>query len=73
MGYPSLHPWEESPPSLGTRKEVLGMLFCFLLGHSRLSNNNRHTLIPPRGYSIAGVNGSSGQWVDGFGILIRAG
>lgn len=30
----------------------------------------RHTLIPPRGYSIAGVYGSCGQWIDGFGLII---
>ena len=30
----------------------------------------RHTLIPPRGYSIAGVAGSYGQWVDGFSLII---
>lgn len=29
-----------------------------------------HTLIPPRGYSIAGIYGSFGQWVDGFGLII---
>jgi hypothetical protein len=31
---------------------------------------SRSSLIPPRGYSIAGVTGSCGQWVDGFGILL---
>lgn len=30
----------------------------------------RHTLIPPRGYSIAGVYGSVGPWLDGFGLII---
>lgn len=30
-----------------------------------------HTLIPPRGYSICGVSGSCGPWVDGFSTLIR--
>ena len=30
----------------------------------------RHTLIPPRGYSIAGVYGSCGPWIDGFGLII---
>jgi hypothetical protein len=29
-----------------------------------------HTMIPPRGYSIAGVTGSCGAWVDGFGIIL---
>ena len=30
----------------------------------------RHTLIPPRGYSVAGVYGSSGPWRDGLGLII---
>ncbi|KND93338.1 putative zinc metalloproteinase [Tolypocladium ophioglossoides CBS 100239] len=30
-----------------------------------------HTLITPRGYSICGVSGSSGPWVDGFSVLIK--
>jgi hypothetical protein len=30
----------------------------------------RHTLIPPRGYSIAGIYGSCGPWIDGFGLII---
>lgn len=29
-----------------------------------------HTLIPPRGYSIAGIYGTCGQWVDGLGLII---
>jgi hypothetical protein len=29
-----------------------------------------HTLIPPRGYNIAGVSGSCGAWLDGFQLLI---
>ncbi|KAH6891004.1 putative peptidase family-domain-containing protein [Thelonectria olida] len=29
-----------------------------------------HTLIPPRGYSICGVSGSCGPWLDGFSILV---
>lgn len=32
--------------------------------------SHRHTLIPPRGYSIAGVYGSCGPWLDGFGLII---
>lgn len=31
---------------------------------------HRHTLIPPRGYSIAGIYGSCGPWIDGFGLII---
>lgn len=30
----------------------------------------RHALIPPRGYSIAGVSGSCGAWVDGISLII---
>ena len=30
----------------------------------------RHTLITPRGHSLAGVSGSCGQWIDGFQIII---
>ncbi|KAJ8063810.1 hypothetical protein OCU04_007669 [Sclerotinia nivalis] len=30
----------------------------------------RHTLIPPRGYTIAGVSGSCAAWIDGFGIIL---
>lgn len=30
----------------------------------------RHTLIPPRGYNIAGIYGSCAQWLDGFGLII---
>ncbi|GME22076.1 Mannose-binding lectin [Neofusicoccum parvum] len=29
-----------------------------------------HTLIPPRGYGIAGISGSCGQWLDGFALVI---
>ncbi|MCJ1412404.1 hypothetical protein MMC19_006498 [Ptychographa xylographoides] len=29
-----------------------------------------YTLIPPRGYSIAGVSGSYGPWLDSFALLI---
>lgn len=30
----------------------------------------RHTLIPPLGYKIAGISGSSGPWVDGISLII---
>lgn len=33
-------------------------------------NGSLNTLIPPIGYSIAGVTGSCAAWVDGFGVLI---
>jgi len=29
-----------------------------------------HTLIPPRGYTIGGVSGSCGAWLDGFRLII---
>jgi hypothetical protein len=46
--------------STGRRSEVFG----------NARGGSGHTLIPPRGYSIAGVFGSCGQWVDGFGLVI---
>ncbi|KAJ5293916.1 hypothetical protein PENANT_c009G08065 [Penicillium antarcticum] len=30
-----------------------------------------HTLIPPLGYKIAGIAGSSASWVDGFSLIIQ--
>ncbi|KAF7720113.1 Zinc metallopeptidase-like protein [Penicillium ucsense] len=30
-----------------------------------------HTLIPPLGYKIAGIAGSSGSWVDGFSLIVQ--
>ncbi|KAI5466487.1 putative peptidase family-domain-containing protein [Mariannaea sp. PMI_226] len=32
-----------------------------------------HTLIPPRGYTICGVSGSCGPWLDGFSVLFATG
>ncbi|KAJ8106570.1 hypothetical protein OPT61_g9445 [Boeremia exigua] len=29
-----------------------------------------HTLIPPRGYTIGGLSGSSAAWLDGFSLII---
>ncbi|KAF2033347.1 hypothetical protein EK21DRAFT_59100 [Setomelanomma holmii] len=29
-----------------------------------------HTLIPPRGYTIGGISGSSAAWLDGFALII---
>ncbi|KAH8645649.1 putative peptidase family-domain-containing protein [Xylariales sp. PMI_506] len=29
-----------------------------------------HTLLPPRGYTLCGVSGSCGPWVDGFSLII---
>ncbi|KAF1843664.1 zinc metallo protein-like proteinase [Cucurbitaria berberidis CBS 394.84] len=29
-----------------------------------------HTLIPPRGYTIGGISGSCGSWIDGFSLII---
>jgi hypothetical protein len=31
---------------------------------------SRHSLIPPRGYSIVGISGTCGDWVDGFSLII---
>lgn len=36
----------------------------------RLTGYYSYHVIPPRGYSIAGVYGSAGAWLDGFGLII---
>ena len=43
-----------------------------MTAHHKIANvfTFRHTLIPPRGYSIAGIYGSCGPWIDGFGLVI---
>ncbi|KAM3069934.1 hypothetical protein ACMFMG_004029 [Clarireedia jacksonii] len=46
--------------SLGRKSQVFG----------NPNGGSGHTLIPPRGYSIAGVSGSCAAWVDGFGIIL---
>lgn len=46
--------------SLGRRSPIFG----------NAHGGSAHTLIPPRGYTICGVAGSCGPWVDGFSILI---
>lgn len=46
--------------SLGRRSPVYGD------AHGGSGNN----LVPPRGYTICGVAGSCGPWVDGFSVLI---
>ena len=45
-------------------------LRALMLRMHRLTRYIRHTLIPPRGYTIAGIAGSCGQWVDGFSLII---
>ncbi len=44
----------------------------FLHAHTcgRLLTVTRHTLIPPRGYTIGGLSGSSAAWLDGFSLII---
>ena len=64
--------------SLGRKSEVFGNALggsgyvADLLPSSQayLTLVYRHTLIPPRGYSIAGIAGSCGAWVDGFSLII---
>ncbi|TKA71644.1 hypothetical protein B0A49_05324 [Cryomyces minteri] len=46
--------------NLGRRSEIYG----------NATGGSGHMLVPPRGYSIAGVYGSCAQWVDGFGLII---
>uniref|UniRef100_A0A093XZI8 Putative zinc metalloproteinase n=1 Tax=Talaromyces marneffei PM1 TaxID=1077442 RepID=A0A093XZI8_TALMA len=38
--------------------------------YGNATGGSGHALIPPRGYSIAGVSGSCGPWVDGFSLVI---
>lgn len=47
-------------------------LFFFFFATFRLTCvlQFRHTLIPPLGYKIAGLSGSSGPWIDGLSIVI---
>jgi hypothetical protein len=61
--------------SLGRRSAVFGNAsggsgYVHQFRPEAIPNLPRKTLIPPRGYSIAGVTGSCADWVDGFGILI---
>ncbi|APA14177.1 hypothetical protein sscle_12g089470 [Sclerotinia sclerotiorum 1980 UF-70] len=46
--------------SLGRKSQVFG----------NAVGGSGHTLIPPRGYTIAGVSGSCAAWIDGFGIIL---
>ncbi|KJZ72398.1 hypothetical protein HIM_08201 [Hirsutella minnesotensis 3608] len=46
--------------SLGRKSPMFG----------NMHGGSSHTLIPPRGYTICGVSGSSGPWVDGFSVLV---
>ncbi|TGO18734.1 hypothetical protein BTUL_0008g01190 [Botrytis tulipae] len=46
--------------SLGRKSQVFG----------NPAGGSGHTLIPPRGYTIAGVSGSCASWIDGFGIIL---
>ncbi|CAG7918534.1 unnamed protein product [Penicillium olsonii] len=47
--------------SLGRKSGVYG----------NASGGSGHTLIPPLGYKIAGIAGSSASWVDGFSLIIQ--
>jgi hypothetical protein len=44
--------------------------FGCCIGPIMLTFPGRHTLIPPRGYTICGVTGSCAAWVDGFSVII---
>jgi hypothetical protein len=46
--------------SLGRRSEIFG----------NPNGGSGHTLIPPRGYTVAGISGSCAQWLDGFSLII---
>ncbi|KAH6534498.1 hypothetical protein HBI07_145730 [Parastagonospora nodorum] len=46
--------------SLGRKSEWFG----------NANGGSGHTLIPPRGYTIGGISGSSAAWLDGFALII---
>ncbi|KKA28044.1 hypothetical protein TD95_001537 [Thielaviopsis punctulata] len=46
--------------SLGRKSEVYG----------NSNGGSAHVVIPPRGYTIRGVSGSTGAWLDSFAIII---
>lgn len=68
--------------SLGRRSDIFGnpiggsgyvqaKYFYFGKNYKKLTDvANRHTLIPPRGYTVAGISGSCAQWLDGFSLII---
>ncbi|KAG5995310.1 hypothetical protein E4U52_000178 [Claviceps spartinae] len=47
--------------SLGRKSPVFG----------NARGGTAHNVIPPRGYSICGISGSCGSWVDNFSVLIK--
>jgi hypothetical protein len=51
-------------PRVGAGK-LAGELAC-----KHLADLSRHTLIPPRGYTIGGLSGSTAAWIDGFSLII---
>ncbi|KAF2641286.1 hypothetical protein P280DRAFT_542507 [Massarina eburnea CBS 473.64] len=46
--------------TLGRKSEMYG----------NKNGGSGHTLIPPRGYTIGGLSGSCGPWLDGFSLVI---
>ncbi|PYH33579.1 zinc metalloproteinase family protein [Aspergillus neoniger CBS 115656] len=38
--------------------------------YGNASGGSGYTLIPPLGYKIAGISGTSGPWIDGFSLVI---
>ncbi|KAI1773761.1 putative peptidase family-domain-containing protein [Hypoxylon cercidicola] len=38
--------------------------------YGNVHGGSPHTLLPPRGFTICGVSGSCGGWVDGFSVII---
>lgn len=50
----------------GVGKSIMAATFSRMLLTAAL----RHTLIPPRGYTLGGISGSCGPWVDGFSLII---
>ena len=66
--------WDGNRECMGMRTEVQGMHRRNFLFRGRWADDitidYRHTLIPPLGYKVAGISGSSGAWVDGFSLII---
>ena len=55
---------------MGIRVVALGRSLAFLSLLRVLLTTTRHTLVPPRGYTVAGLSGSCGQWLDGLSLII---
>lgn len=55
---------------MGILVVALGELFLLVEMTSSMLTYYSHTLVPPRGYTVAGLSGSCGQWLDGLSLII---